>query len=252
MNFNNIYLLDHQQISSAAAASATAGYRTLSNPVINNSGPLNQPLAPIKTSISMQSTGLNTTNLPVAGETDKVIFKIESDHLTNSTSLPNFKLNYTFTNHQIGNQTTHINNINNINNNNNTSQDLKQFRMAKDPNVSPAISTTQLNNNNLITRQHIGEVIRTEKAELVRVEPTVVDTAALESLDPNALNIYVNNVVCSYSTRCHLNLRRIAMEGMHVEYKKENGVSFFDAHYFGILFENLLSDFESRFVLENR
>ena len=107
--------------------------------------------------------------------------------------------------------------------------------MAKDPNVSPAISTTQLNNNNLITRQHIGEVIKTEKAELVRVEPTVVDTAALESLDPNALNIYVNNVVCSYSTRCHLNLRRIAMEGMHVEYKKENGVSFFDAPLFWYL-----------------
>ena len=34
----------------------------------------------------------------------------------------------------------------------------------------------------------------------------------------------VNNVVCSYSTKCHLNLRKIAKEGMHVEYKKENGV----------------------------
>lgn len=38
------------------------------------------------------------------------------------------------------------------------------------------------------------------------------------------LEIFVNNVVCSYSTRCHLNLRKIAMEGMHVEYKKENGM----------------------------
>lgn len=38
------------------------------------------------------------------------------------------------------------------------------------------------------------------------------------------INLFVNNVVCSYSTRCHLNLRRIAMEGMHVEYKKENGM----------------------------
>jgi TATA-box binding protein (TBP) (component of TFIID and TFIIIB) len=36
----------------------------------------------------------------------------------------------------------------------------------------------------------------------------------------------VNNVVCAYSTRCHLNLRKIAKEGMHVEYRKENGVIF--------------------------
>lgn len=41
----------------------------------------------------------------------------------------------------------------------------------------------------------------------------------------DSINVNVNNVVCSYSTRCHLNLRRIATEGMNVEYKKENGVS---------------------------
>jgi hypothetical protein len=41
----------------------------------------------------------------------------------------------------------------------------------------------------------------------------------------DSINVNINNVVCSYSTRCHLNLRRIATEGMNVEYKKENGVS---------------------------
>jgi TATA-box binding protein (TBP) (component of TFIID and TFIIIB) len=38
------------------------------------------------------------------------------------------------------------------------------------------------------------------------------------------VDLFVNNVVCSYATSCHLNLRRIATEGMHVEYKKENGM----------------------------
>ncbi|CAF0840789.1 unnamed protein product [Brachionus calyciflorus] len=38
------------------------------------------------------------------------------------------------------------------------------------------------------------------------------------------LDIFISNVVCSYSTRCHLNLKRIAMHGMHVEYKRENNM----------------------------
>lgn len=38
------------------------------------------------------------------------------------------------------------------------------------------------------------------------------------------INFTISNVVCSYSTRCHLNLRKIAMEAMHVEYRKENGM----------------------------
>ena len=36
----------------------------------------------------------------------------------------------------------------------------------------------------------------------------------------------INNVVCSYSTRCHLNLKRIALEGNNVIFKRENNVSY--------------------------
>ena len=38
------------------------------------------------------------------------------------------------------------------------------------------------------------------------------------------IDIIINNVVCTFSVRCHLNLKRIAMEGAHVEFKRENGV----------------------------
>ena len=34
----------------------------------------------------------------------------------------------------------------------------------------------------------------------------------------------INNVVCSFATRCHLNLRRVALEGVNVIYKRENNV----------------------------
>lgn len=40
------------------------------------------------------------------------------------------------------------------------------------------------------------------------------------------LDIIINNVVCSFNVRCHLNLRDIAYRGLNVEYRRENGVSF--------------------------
>jgi len=45
-----------------------------------------------------------------------------------------------------------------------------------------------------------------------------------EQEDSPEIDININNVVCSFNTRCHLDLRRIAMEGVNVEYKRENGV----------------------------
>lgn len=45
-----------------------------------------------------------------------------------------------------------------------------------------------------------------------------------EEDDVPLIDIYINNVVCTFSTRCHLDLSRIAREGKHVEYKRQNGV----------------------------
>ncbi|KAH8237596.1 hypothetical protein KR038_002081, partial [Drosophila bunnanda] len=38
------------------------------------------------------------------------------------------------------------------------------------------------------------------------------------------LDITINNVVCSFSVRCHLKLREIALNGSNVEYRRENGM----------------------------
>ncbi|CAH0392945.1 unnamed protein product [Bemisia tabaci] len=38
------------------------------------------------------------------------------------------------------------------------------------------------------------------------------------------IDIVINNVVCSFSVRCHLNLRQIALNGCNVEYKREYGM----------------------------
>ncbi|XP_030839192.1 TATA box-binding protein-like protein 1 [Strongylocentrotus purpuratus] len=38
-----------------------------------------------------------------------------------------------------------------------------------------------------------------------------------------SVDIYINNVVCAFGVRCHLNLRRIGQYGSNVEYRREYG-----------------------------
>ncbi|KAH8261723.1 hypothetical protein KR044_009716 [Drosophila immigrans] len=55
----------------------------------------------------------------------------------------------------------------------------------------------------------------------------VLGKAAATDADGDAepeLDIVINNVVCSFSVRCHLKLREIALNGANVEYRRENGM----------------------------
>ena len=45
-----------------------------------------------------------------------------------------------------------------------------------------------------------------------------------ETNEEKEVDIVINNVVCSFNVRCHLNLRDIALRGINVEYRKENGM----------------------------
>jgi Transcription factor TFIID (or TATA-binding protein, TBP) len=42
--------------------------------------------------------------------------------------------------------------------------------------------------------------------------------------DEPVIDIVISNVVCTFNTKCHLNLKRLATEGMNVVYKREQGV----------------------------
>nr|CAG4638711.1 EOG090X0CO7 [Cyclestheria hislopi] len=45
-----------------------------------------------------------------------------------------------------------------------------------------------------------------------------------ESCDEPVIDITINNVVCSFSVKSHLNLKQIAQNGYNVEYRRENGM----------------------------
>lgn len=56
---------------------------------------------------------------------------------------------------------------------------------------------------------------------VVEVKEEVKETPSEEPV----IDITINNVVCSFSVKSHLNLKQIAQNGFNVEYRRENGVS---------------------------
>lgn len=53
---------------------------------------------------------------------------------------------------------------------------------------------------------------------------TINDNNDDENEPEPEIDIVINNVVCSFSVRCHLNLREIALNGRNVEFRRENGM----------------------------
>uniref|UniRef100_A0A182W574 TATA box-binding protein-like 1 n=1 Tax=Anopheles minimus TaxID=112268 RepID=A0A182W574_9DIPT len=67
---------------------------------------------------------------------------------------------------------------------------------------------------------------KTEPSE-IQTEPlsTVMETGEEQEAEPEPeIDIVINNVVCSFSVRCHLNLHDIALNGDNVEFRRENGM----------------------------
>lgn len=62
------------------------------------------------------------------------------------------------------------------------------------------------------------ECIQTDVA-MVQQDPKEEDEEETPEID-----IMINNVVCSFSVKCHLNLRQIALNGVNVEFRRENGM----------------------------
>ncbi|KAF7271356.1 hypothetical protein GWI33_015714 [Rhynchophorus ferrugineus] len=71
-----------------------------------------------------------------------------------------------------------------------------------------------------ITDEPVNNSLKQDPTDYISGEQLV---EAQEEAEPE-IDIVINNVVCSFSVRCHLNLREIALNGMNVEYRKENGM----------------------------
>jgi len=83
------------------------------------------------------------------------------------------------------------------------------------------------NSSHIANRQgdgpSVGE-IKLEKDETIKSEIDIKDEKIGQDEAEPEVDIVINNVVCSFSVRCHLNLKEIAMNGSNVEYRRENGM----------------------------
>ncbi|CAH0556683.1 unnamed protein product [Brassicogethes aeneus] len=86
-----------------------------------------------------------------------------------------------------------------------------------------------LSNGNGLVHQHhdlqdlngYSEMVNNIETHQLTEQPVISDNQQTEEPE---IDIVINNVVCSFSVRCHLNLREIALNGTNVEYRKENGM----------------------------
>lgn len=144
------------------------------------------------------------------------------------------------------NQSRAINNINSshnsINNNNNglmmktitsTTMDSKSIGGGTGTSEGTLMTTSNhaSETNNTVQEQvgTVEEVLpgqeQTQESSTEVVPATADPNAAqTEEGDEPEIDIVINNVVCSFSVRCHLNLREIALNGHNVEFRRENGM----------------------------
>lgn len=103
------------------------------------------------------------------------------------------------------------------------SQQHQQRSLPSDSTTEPAVVGDAQNGLN---RNRGGGEAGTDQLESPAATYANHEQQAMEE-DQEAepeIDIVINNVVCSFSVRCHLNLREIALNGINVEFRRENGM----------------------------
>lgn len=92
--------------------------------------------------------------------------------------------------------------------------------------TTPLSAKTEKLDKDTVTEQDTTDIINqqpeTSSTTTQQVAPLQSSSEPAEE-DPE-IDIVINNVVCSFSVRCHLNLRTIALNGYNVEFRRENGM----------------------------
>ena len=69
-----------------------------------------------------------------------------------------------------------------------------------------------------------GYYISVSTSQPIQLKQEIGEKDEVKEESQPEVDIVINNVVCSFSVRCHLNLKEIALNGSNVEYRRENGM----------------------------
>uniref|UniRef100_A0A0A9ZFM7 TATA box-binding protein-like 1 n=1 Tax=Lygus hesperus TaxID=30085 RepID=A0A0A9ZFM7_LYGHE len=86
------------------------------------------------------------------------------------------------------------------------------------------LEVNQILPNNQDCSKSMPSVLQGNDQLVLQQQQMVSNAADQNPAEEPEIDIHINNVVCSFSVRCHLNLRQIALTGKHVEYRRENGM----------------------------
>lgn len=213
-------------IGANASQLSSAGHSTTTTLLISNNHHFYHNASSFHNSSSLFNTNSNSSN---NSNTSSNSHDINSHHLRlpnntsfNATSIPSVS------------SSSIINNITNISKNTNhipeshtTIMNNKMHNITA--NVTSTISSQSTDNktNNDVQKDGAIEDEANETTENEQIPESSSDVVLASSEpveeDPE-IDIVINNVVCSFSVRCHLNLRTIALNGYNVEFRRENGM----------------------------
>lgn len=83
------------------------------------------------------------------------------------------------------------------------------------------------NGNSLVHAHEVHDMAPIQELPVEQVPSNEINSETAPQLvedEEPEIDIVINNVVCSFSVRCHLNLRDIALNGVNVEFRRENGM----------------------------
>lgn len=91
------------------------------------------------------------------------------------------------------------------------------------------VGSTYVSTENIVNVDASVDVGNSGSAELLGSQNAATcnaenGTETSENSDEPVIDISISNVVCAFNTKCYLSLKKIAHDGMNVEYKKATGV----------------------------
>uniref|UniRef100_A0A1B0A7P0 TATA box-binding protein-like 1 n=1 Tax=Glossina pallidipes TaxID=7398 RepID=A0A1B0A7P0_GLOPL len=187
----------HHMTSSSNTSSFTSSSATTINTGSSSSNALSKT-----TSMTIK------TDLPASTKTNGHVLNSSSDTTVNATATTN--------------------NNNNNNNNNRNRNNTKTNDGNHSTTVDRATSSTNSANASSLSVSSSSENTGFSSGGTAKGHSEVNPNVAVKPEEPQEaepeIDIVINNVVCSFSVRCHLNLREIALHGSNVEYRRENGM----------------------------
>lgn len=167
--------------------------------------------------------------------------------VTNLNNIVYTSAHATFSNNQQTIATTaklnniHTETVNNMKNDKCSQMSIQSTTIKNESNTTTTIQKT-IENVPLVT-SNAGNLATVKEEQIEEIQVEIIQTEQCqpskeqqpqlqqsenpidEENEPEPeIDIVINNVVCSFSVRCHLNLRQIALNGRNVEFRRENGM----------------------------